>query len=76
MLIVYNHEFVYFAAPKFEVLVPPRSDTDKRIEALLELPIPERTFNLDITESSTEHSEASMSMGKKSAYNFIVPCFL
>ena len=48
----------------------------KKIEALLELPILERTFTLDITDTSTEHSEASMSMGKKSAYNFTVLCIL
>ncbi|KAI3741783.1 hypothetical protein L1987_59460 [Smallanthus sonchifolius] len=54
-------------APKFDELVPARSDTDKRIEALLEIPIMERSFRNEsaISEASfnTQYSEPGMSSG-------------
>ncbi|KAI3805430.1 hypothetical protein L1987_27799 [Smallanthus sonchifolius] len=50
---------------KFEKPVPARSDTDKRIEALLEILIGERSFHFEsvVSEASfaTEYSEATMS---------------
>ncbi|KAI3744711.1 hypothetical protein L1987_57802 [Smallanthus sonchifolius] len=67
--------FFLYATPKFAELVPARSDTEKRIEALLEIPVAERSFRVELTisEASFEikHSESEMSSGiPKSSFQF------
>ncbi|KAI3754266.1 hypothetical protein L1987_54046 [Smallanthus sonchifolius] len=58
----------FCVASKFEELSPARSDTDKRIEPLLEIPVDERSFQFESTvgEASldTECSEATISSSK------------
>ncbi|KAI3732440.1 hypothetical protein L1987_63645 [Smallanthus sonchifolius] len=54
-------------SPKFCELVPAKSDTDKRIETLLEIPVGERSFRFESTISQaileTQYSESEMSSG-------------
>ncbi|KAI3773759.1 hypothetical protein L1987_48291 [Smallanthus sonchifolius] len=64
-----NISFDFCTAPRFSDLAPSRSDTDKRIEALLEIPAVERHFHLEsaISEASfnIQYSKPSMSSGAR-----------